>query len=305
MRVLLLFLDGVGLGPDNPDTNPLAVAKMPHLERLLGGRRLLADETPIESQRASLFALDTCLGIKGLPQSATGQAALLTGQNVPAAIGCHYGPKPNPQIASILRNGTIFGELRKLGLKVSFLNAYPPRYFEAIESGKRLFSAIPLAVTSAGLPLATLEDLNNGSALSADFTGQGWHEHLGIRSAPLLAPFQAGQKLAQLGMAHDFSFFEYWLSDYAGHRQRMDDALALLETLDAVLGGLLETWNDQNGLILFTSDHGNLEDISTRRHTTNPVPALLIGSPALRSRLGPLKQLTDIAPTVFRFLHSP
>ena len=44
MRVLFLFLDGVGLGPDDPNTNPLAQAAMPNLSRLLNGRRLVAEE---------------------------------------------------------------------------------------------------------------------------------------------------------------------------------------------------------------------------------------------------------------------
>jgi len=38
MSVLLLFLDGVGLGEDDPDTNPFARAEMPVLTGLLGGR---------------------------------------------------------------------------------------------------------------------------------------------------------------------------------------------------------------------------------------------------------------------------
>ena len=37
----------------------------------------------------------------GAPQSATGQATLLTGRNVPAEIGYHYGPKPNPAVSAI------------------------------------------------------------------------------------------------------------------------------------------------------------------------------------------------------------
>jgi 2,3-bisphosphoglycerate-independent phosphoglycerate mutase len=81
---------------------------------------------------------------------------------------------------------------------------------------------------------------------------------------------------------HDFAFFEYWLSDYAGHRQDMSQATELLTSFDQVLGGLLNTWEDDKGLILLTSDHGNLEDLRTRRHTENPVPALLIGDSKLR-----------------------
>ena len=49
---------------------------------------------------------------------------------------------------------------------------------------------------------------------------------------------------------------------------------SLLETLDTVFGSLLSTWDYENGLILLTSDHGNLEDLSTRRHTRNDVPLL-------------------------------
>src|SRR5512137_1241571 len=103
MRVLFLFLDGVGLGPNDPNTNPLAQAAMPNLSRLLDGQRLVVGETPQVTDRATVVALDACLGVPGTPQSATGQATLLTGRNVPAEIGYHYGPKPNPAVAAYLR----------------------------------------------------------------------------------------------------------------------------------------------------------------------------------------------------------
>ena len=41
-HVLFLFLDGVGLGPDDPMVNPFAAARMPNLTELLEGRRLVA-----------------------------------------------------------------------------------------------------------------------------------------------------------------------------------------------------------------------------------------------------------------------
>jgi bisphosphoglycerate-independent phosphoglycerate mutase (AlkP superfamily) len=54
---------------------------------------------------------------------------------------------------------------------------------------------------------------------------------------------------------------------------------------------------------MITSDHGNLEDLSTRRHTKNPVPALLIGSTYLREQFTKnLKTLTDVAPAITRQL---
>lgn len=50
---------------------------------------------------------------------------------------------------------------------------------------------------------------------------------------------------------------------------------------------------------MLTSDHGNLEDLSTRRHTANPVPGLVIGAPALRARFTrELNDLTDVTPHI-------
>lgn len=303
MRVLFLFLDGVGLGPDDPATNPLARATMPHLTGLLDGRRLVAPAAPAETTRATLLALDACLGVPGMPQSASGQAALLTGLNVPALTGAHDGPWPSPAIMRLLEDGALFGAARRAGKNTALLNAYPPSYFAAVQSGRRLYSAIPRAVVSAGIPLKTAEDLNAGRALSADFTGQGWHERLGLRDTPLLTPAEAGARMAELATALDFAFFEYWPSDYAGHRQDMAAALDLLATLDAMLGGLLAGWDDDAGLILLTSDHGNLEDLGTRGHTTNPVPALLIGArPLRRQAAASLCDLTGVAPAIRRLL---
>ena len=309
MRMLFLFLDGVGLGPDDPNTNPLAQAAMPNLSRLLNGQRLVAGETPLVTDRATMVALDACLGVPGTPQSATGQATLLTGRNVPAEIGYHYGPKPNPAVAAFLRssNGAhgsnLFQTLRDAGKRSALLNAYPQSYFATIESGRRLYSAIPLAVVSVGLALKTTDDLNAGRALSADFTGQGWRERLSLPDTPLLTPAEAGARLADLSAGYDLAFFEYWLSDYAGHGQDMAAALSLLAAFDEVLGGLLAAWDDEAGIILVTSDHGNLEDLSVRGHTTHPVPALVIGAPGLRrSFTAGLHDLTDIAPSILRLL---
>jgi 2,3-bisphosphoglycerate-independent phosphoglycerate mutase len=299
MRVLFIFLDGVGLGADAPALNPFAGAAMPHLQALLDGRKLLAASAPYHGRRGSLIPLDAGLGVQGLPQSATGQAVLLTGRNVPGEIGYHYGPKPNRDVAQYLVNGNLFNRLANAGRSVAFLNAYPPRYFQGIQSGKRLYSSIPLAVTSAGLPLLTKDDFFAGRALSADFTGRGWQTMLGFPDAPVLSGRESGRKLAALAQQYDFSMFEYWASDYAGHKQDMGKAVELLETFDAILGGLVEAWDDRD-LVLTTSDHGNLEDLSTRRHTDNPVPALLIGNfPARDKYIKRLANLTDISPMIY------
>ncbi len=292
--VLVLFLDGVGLGRDDPVVNPLAVAKMPFLGAALGGGRLLAEMAPQVGPEATLLSIDACLDVPGDPQSASGQATILTGRNVPAEIGEHYGPKPNPAVAAIIRQGTMFSEVVGRGGQAALLNAYPPRYFHGITSGRRLYSAIPLAATAAGIALRTASDLQHGRALSADFTAKGWTGQLGFPPAPVLARSEAGRRMAALTREVDLAWFDFWPSDIAGHRAGISQAVALLDHLDQVLGGLIEVWRGGSDLALITSDHGNLEDLSDRGHTRNPVPGILIGPADLRAAIAPrLRRLTD------------
>jgi hypothetical protein len=302
MKVLFVFLDGIGLGENNSKINPLAHAKMPNLNALLDGRSLLKESAPFAGEHATLLAIDPAVGVDGLPQSATGQAILLTGVNVSAEIGYHYGPKPNPEVAAHLNNGTLFSRFIRSGRKTALLNAYPPRYFHGIDSGKRIYSSIPMAVTNAGIELFRQEDLFAGRALSADFTGEGWRNMLGIAETPVMNPHQAGRKLASLARGYDFSLFEYWASDYAGHKQQMNTAVGLMETFDGVLGGLMDEMDDDL-LVLVTSDHGNMEDLSTRRHTDAHVPALVIGNKTARDEFTRgMTDLIHIAPAIWRIV---
>ena len=70
MKFLFLFLDGVGLGLDDAETNPFVTVEMPHLQLLLGGKRLIKNypET-ISTSRSTFLSLDACLGVEGRPQS--------------------------------------------------------------------------------------------------------------------------------------------------------------------------------------------------------------------------------------------
>jgi predicted AlkP superfamily pyrophosphatase or phosphodiesterase len=233
----------------------------------------------------------------------------MTGKNIPAELGYHYGPKPNPEVAAFLNGETLFSRCTKNGKKAALLNAYPPRYFDGIDSGKRLYSSIPLAVTNAGIPLFTHDDFIAGRALSADFTGHGWRTMLGFPNAPVMTPQEAGRKLVSLASEYDFSLFEYWASDYAGHKQDMDAAVELMETFDGVLGGLVKEIDrrrqtvDDDFLVVVTSDHGNMEDLSTRKHTDAHVPALVIGEKNARETFTRgMTDLTHIAPAIWRMV---
>lgn len=303
-HVLIFFLDGVGLGEADPERNPFATAVLPHLSALFGPDWYLAGREAILTERASLVPTDANLGLPGRPQSATGQAAILTGRNVPQLVGEHYGPKPNTAVANIIRQGTLFQEVVDAGGQAALITPYPPGYFAAVDSGKRLLSAVPLAATSAGLPLLTAEDLMNGRAVSPDFTAEGWRDHLGYPDAPILSPAEAGRQIAAIAQTYQFSFFEHWPSDVRGHRGSLAEAVSHLELVDAVIGGLLEAWNETDGLLIITSDHGNIEDKESRSHTRNPVPTILAGvdHAALASRI---HDLTDVATAVRATLGLP
>ncbi len=307
MYFLFLFIDGLGLGQDDPESNPLANAVMPNITNLLEGRKLVRDSIgkngePFITKYATLHAIDPILGVEGYPQSATGQATILTGINIPKILGYHFGPKPNPEIKHLLEEGTIFHVLTQRGYHVALLNGYPQSYFDHMNTGRRLPGAIAMAVKLAGIPLKNTDNMKAGQALSADLTGQGWRDRLNIQGIPIYSPTESGTQLAKLTLEYDFAFFEYWLSDYAGHRADMEQSCQLLEMFDEMLGGLIEGLKDSKGLILLTSDHGNMEDITTRRHTRNPVPGLVIGPQFLRDQfvIG-LKTLADITPAIYNF----
>lgn len=274
---------------------------MPALQSLLGGKPLTAKATPYKGELATLLSVDAAMGVSGTPQSATGQASLLTGQNVPAKIGIHYGPKPNPEIAQIIRSNNLFMQVRDRDGCAALLNAYPPQYFQSINSGRRIYSAIPLAAHAAGVDLKTARDLQAGDAFSVDFTGEGWAAQSEFPPAPVYPPHQAGMRLAEVSKEYDLTWFDYWISDYAGHKREMDQAVELLESFDEVLNGLLEAWQSRDDLFVMTSDHGNLEDLTKRGHTQNRVPALILGPTDLRRKFADgLKDLTGFAPAVLR-----
>ncbi len=300
----IFFMDGVGLGANDPESNPFVTAKLPNLTGLLGEGWFLQGNGRISSNHATLIPTDANLEMPNRPQSATGQATILTGRNIAQIIGEHYGPKPNQPIRDAVAQGTLFSEVLAAGGKAALLTPYPQGYFDGIHSGKRLYSSVPLAATNAGIALMTADDLRNGRAVSPGFTGQGWHDFLDYEDIPLLTLSQAGEKIAQLARTYTFSFFEHWPSDRAGHRGTLVAARAHLEMIDTAVGGLINAWDQKYGLLIITSDHGNIEAKEHRQHTRNPVPTILIG-PDHAILANKINALTDIASVVREHLQYP
>jgi hypothetical protein len=291
----MIFLDGIGLGDDDPSINPFAVANLPTLTALTNGKRWLRDIGRQTNDRASFVPTDPRMGIPGRPQSGSNQAAILTGRNVPQLIGEHYGPKPNEATRAIIAEDNFFKQVLRHGKTGALINAYPPRLLRDIARGKTLPSSIQQAPREAGQTLFTHEALFSGDAMSEDWTGRGWREYLGFPDAPQYSPFEAGIKMIELSRRYDFAFFSHWFTDIVGHRGPIEDGIALLETFDGVMTGALSVWEQDEGLIIITSDHGNLEDVSDRHHTENDVPTLIIGQ-GHAAFAAQIRMLCDLVP---------
>ena len=244
----------------------------------------------IDQSNLQFRPLSATLAQDGLPQSATGQTTLLTGRNGAELMGRHYGPWPGPTLKRALDEGTLFSEVALTGGRVVLANAFPPGYFHALETGKQKVNVPVYAAQRAGVGLLTQTDYDAGRAVSADLDGQ----YLGAPQ-PLA---EAGARLARLAGGADLTFFDFWLSDTAGHRWTFAESVKLVEKLGGFLAGVIPALGETT--LLLTSDHGNLEDKSTRSHTRNPVPLLAVG-PRVNVFAG-ATSLLDVAPALRRLL---
>lgn len=299
MGVMMIFWDGVGYGREDAASNPFFSAHLPAFASLFGGAMPSLRNKRINTSLSSTTPVNTTLGVAGLPQSGTGQTAIFTGVNAPKKIGKHFGPHPYSELLPIIRRKNIFSRLRRLGKKACFVNAFPQRYFDFIYSPRGKTPVVALSYLSAHFRLNTVDDIIAGTALSADLTNEGLNS-FGYR-LPVLSTREAGKRFCVIGHAHDFALFEYFLSDKAGHSKKMKTAIEVLERMDGFLSGILESFDHDNDILIFVSDHGNIEDVTTKSHTRNPVPLIVVGSQRGRFT-GKIRKLTDITPTLVSFL---
>ncbi len=194
-----------------------------------------------------------------------------------------------------------FVDCRGAGLRPFFCNGYPAGYFAGINRGKRLLSAIPFSATVSGLALPTAADIYAKRALAADFTNEGWRDHLGYTDIPVFTPEAAGQQLWTIAQPYHFVFFEHWQTDVLGHGRELSAAIQNFQRFDGFLAGLLAAADLDETLIIMSSDHGNVEDCAHGKHTENAVPTLLFGAQR-QSMAGRIRSLIDFAPLIETFL---
>ena len=277
-RALLVFVDGFGWGPDDPSVNPVA-AHAPRLQAWL---------------RAHGSPVDAALGVPGAPQSATGQTALLTGVNAPAAMGRHVESFPGPALQEIVREHNLLRALVRRGCRVTFANGY---YMD--ERTERMIRNRPSVTTVAAVSaldrVRGRAELLRGEAVSHDLT----RARLRPRGyeGPLITPADAAGHLVGIARDHDFTLFEYFMTDLAGHRGDAAERARVLGELDEFWAALRAFVREPRGLLLFASDHGNIEDPTVTTHTLNPVPYAAEGHRAAEARAG-VQSLDGIAPAL-------
>jgi len=285
-RVLLIFVDGLGLGRSDSPCNPLARFSPQVLN-------CFSDRLGPLPRDGVCLPVDTCLNVPGIPQSATGQATLFSGVNAAERLGRHLSGFPNQELRTLLAQESFVRHLKQLGYSVHFANTYTPAFFE---NRPKWVSVTTSVCESAGLRLNVLADLLAERSLYMDFTNR-----LLVNSGhqvPVWTHEKAAHVLTEQAKLHHVCFYEYFLSDVAGHRGSPEENELVLRHLDEFLSHVLNRIDLDDSSLVITSDHGNIEDSCVSGHTANAVPGLFWGPIRTlldgRARL----DLTEIAPLI-------
>jgi phosphopentomutase len=183
--------------------------------------------------------------------------------------------------------------LKRAGVEpITFANTYTRGFFEA---RPRWISATTAAVEAAGLTFNTVEDLRAGRAVYQDFTNQLLRDR--GEDVDLRTSEDAAEVLASIAAANRFTLYEYFITDKAGHAQDVDAARLVLQNLARMIRRLLEGLDLNRATVILTSDHGNIEDLSTRSHTLNLVPTIVWGAHR-ESIADRIASLADITPAI-------
>jgi hypothetical protein len=232
--------------------------------------------------------IDACLGVEGLPQSATGQTALFTGYNGADIMGEHMAGFPGPLLRDAIRDRNIFSSLELANYTVTFANAYV-RYSIA-ELRKTRFRSVTTIMTEGIFGAVRRKaDLIDHYAVYHDITRkslQGGDVGIGRQKFKMeppipdvITPEQGALDLLKVSAPYDFTLFEYFMTDKVGHGGDISEIKAVLEDIDRFVCALQDNMC-RDTILVISSDHGNIEDPTTKKHTYNPVPFLVYGKNA-------------------------
>lgn len=290
MSIYFIFVDGIGLA-ENHEKNPLGHTSLPFFNDLVSERGLFLSSAQIKRKNHVFIPIDANLEVDGLPQSGTGQVSLFTGVNAAEHIGKHFGPYPHSQTHHILQEYSLIKRLQDEQSSFRFMNAYPPIFFK-ISNERNRWSTTTLMCRQQSQSLHTIEDVLADRGITAEISQEAWKERLSL-DIPTISTQAAASRMLQAGTTHDVVMYEYYLTDKAGHEMDFSLAEKVLQRLDAFIGYLYQNLGDED-LLLISSDHGNIEDLSVKTHTRNPVPLIALGANA--DQFAKARSLTDVVP---------
>ncbi len=291
MALVFIFIDGVGLGTDNGH-NPFTMNDYSAFSAMAGGQAFTSGAEKYQNGDHFFAPVDACLGVEGLPQSGTGQVTLFTGVNSAQLIGKHFGPYPHSAIRELLAEESIFQKIGAEKGRCFFMNAFPKRFIDYVNTTNR-WSSTTYMTAKAGLKLNSLEEILNGRAITAELTQDAWRTRLSI-DVPVISEKEAADRVITAAKENDVVLVEYYLTDKAGHSRDAALAHKILVRLDRFLQHLMDHQAENGYTMLLTSDHGNLEDLSVKTHTRNPVPFFVLGRGA--SAFANAKTIQEITP---------
>ena len=277
-NVLMVFLDGVGIGKKDELNNPFFKYGFKACENIFGKIPSLENQS-LTNGVHFLFPTDATLGVEGLPQSGTGQAALFCGFNAPKFVGKHFGPYPYSTTIPILQKESILVYFKEKYKSSYFANAYPKAFFDYINSGRSRLSVTTLTCKLTGIKINRVSDVSTGKALTAELTNERWNQRLGYK-LKVIKPKTAARRLLRIAKKYKFTLYEYYLSDHLGHLRLANEFEKLYAEMDEFLFTLLNEVDSKEMTIVICSDHGNLEDLSIKTHTRNPALTITAGKSA-------------------------
>ncbi|WP_246068279.1 alkaline phosphatase family protein [Fodinibius sediminis] len=279
------------------DSNPFYRDRFSGFERLAGDLPLIGDRRDILETNHLFKSVDATLDVKGLPQSGTGQATLFSGENAAKEIDKHFGPYPHSGIKHLLEDHSLFLKAQQHGKRCHFINAYPDVFFKKARKRNR-WSCTTLMSRSASISLNSARDVNEGKAITAGITQKAWRNRLQI-NVPIIEPEEAADRLINQSVEYDLILHEYYLTDKAGHGQDMEEASYYIRIYDRFLKRLIVRKPSET-TIVFSSDHGNVEDLSVKTHTVNPVPLACVGPGAAVFKTA--TTIADVTPGIIKVL---
>ena len=258
MRVLFLFIDGVGLKEPAAD-NPVNPEVCPTLWRLIDRHA-----KPV----------DACLGVQGVPQSATGQGTMFTGVNCSEAVGKHCEGFPGPALRKIIEEDNLFLELKRRGKKVRFADAYLVDSAEEL-AARRFKSVTTVMALTTPESITVVSDLAEDRGLMQDLTRETMQDR--YPDIPVITPQRAAEHLFAIARENDFTLYEFYQTDVSGHSMDYARACDVLRLYDKFLATLVRFTEAAGITLVMTADHGNIEAMGERGHTCNPVPFIAFG----------------------------